>query len=77
MRVIITGGTGFIGQLVAREILRRGALRSHVSAGGSGLIDHKAKVTSLVLADVSRPATLMSGLEDAEYAISDGFCSIF
>jgi nucleoside-diphosphate-sugar epimerase len=33
VRVIITGGTGFIGQLVARAILRRGSLLVHQPSG--------------------------------------------
>ena len=55
MRVIITGGTGFIGQLVARDIARRGSLQTHQVAGGEG----ETKVTEIVLADVTRPAKLM------------------
>ena len=55
MRVIITGGTGFIGQLVARDIARRGALQTHQAAGVEG----ETKVTEIVLADVARPEKLM------------------
>ena len=31
MRVVITGGCGFLGQTLARAILRRGQLVSHVN----------------------------------------------
>ena len=31
-RVVITGGTGFIGQLLARKILQKGQLLSHAAA---------------------------------------------
>ena len=47
-RVIITGGTGFLGQLLARSILRRGSLLT--SAGSS------SPVREILLADVTRPA---------------------
>ena len=33
VQVIVTGGTGFIGQLVARAILQKGALLVHQPSG--------------------------------------------
>jgi nucleoside-diphosphate-sugar epimerase len=47
MRVIITGGAGFIGTLLARRLLA-----GPVAAGGGGPAD----VSSLVLADLAAPA---------------------
>ena len=62
VRVIITGGTGFIGQLVARAILRRGSLLVHQPSG----IEAEAEVSEVVLADVGRPPQLMfAELEDS------------
>ena len=47
MRVIITGGAGYLGQCLARGILRRGALRTHKHG--------ETKVSSIVLADRAAP----------------------
>ena len=59
MRVIITGGCGFLGQCLARELLKRGSLKSSVAAGGA------SKLTGIVLADISRPdAFVVAGLAD-------------
>ena len=55
MRVIITGGTGFIGQLVAKSILQKGKLLSHQASGGEA----EEVVTEIILADVGRPPKLM------------------
>jgi len=50
MRVIITGGCGFLGQCLARKILSRGAL--HCGADGAS-----TAVTEVVLADIVAPAS--------------------
>ena len=55
MRVIITGGTGFLGQMLARSVLRVGRLRTHLSDGSEMLVD----VSEVVLADVMRPPQLL------------------
>ena len=47
MRVVITGGAGYLGQCLARGILRRGALRTHKHG--------ETKVSSIVLADRAAP----------------------
>ena len=49
---VITGGCGFIGQMLGRDILRRGRLLAHARGGGEAL----AAVRELVLADVAPPA---------------------
>ena len=51
MRVVITGGGGFLGQCLLRHVLKRGALRAHAKHG-----EELVKVSSVVLADVARPA---------------------
>ncbi|EJK58364.1 hypothetical protein THAOC_21521 [Thalassiosira oceanica] len=51
MRVVITGGSGFLGQVLAREVLARGRLRS-------GPDDAPVAVTRLVLADLAEPRYL-------------------
>ena len=50
MRVVITGGAGYLGQCLARGILRRGALRTHKHG------EELTKVSSIVLADRAAPA---------------------
>ena len=60
--MIITGGTGFIGQLVARAILQKGTLLVHQPSGDEA----EAEVSEVVLADVARPPQLMfAELEDS------------
>jgi nucleoside-diphosphate-sugar epimerase len=62
MKILITGGSGFLGQRVARELLKRG----HVDdAGGNPQPIHE-----LVLVDIATPA---NGLVDPKvrYAIGD------
>ena len=62
MKILITGGSGFLGQRVARELLKRG----HVDdAGGNPQPIHE-----LVLVDIATPA---NGLLDPKvrYAIGD------
>ena len=46
MKVVITGGGGFLGQCLAKEILSKGCLRSKSST---------EKVTEMVLADIAMP----------------------
>ena len=83
MRVVITGGGGFLGQALARSVLRRGQLLCH--AAGSSLVERIERVSEIVLADVSRPASfLFPELEksegvDVQVAVGDvsdlGFCN--
>ncbi|KAH8056058.1 GDP-mannose 4,6 dehydratase [Aureococcus anophagefferens] len=54
MRVVITGGAGFLGQSLARSLVRRGALLTHRHDGEQST----AKIQSIVLADVHRPELL-------------------
>ena len=49
MRIVITGGAGFLGTRLARKLLERGTL---VDAGG-----RQQTISSLVLLDVVPPAT--------------------
>jgi len=55
MRVVITGGAGFLGQSLARSLVRRGALLTHRHDGQ----ESTAKIQSIVLADVHRPERLL------------------
>lgn len=56
MRCVITGGTGFLGQMLARSILKRGQLLTHGARGGA---EHSAPVRELLLVDVARPERLL------------------
>ena len=47
MKVVITGGGGFLGQVLAKEILSKGSLRSKSSL--------ENQVTEVVLADIAEP----------------------
>ena len=47
MKVVITGGGGFLGQILAKHVVSKGALRSKSSMDN--------KVTEVVLADISEP----------------------
>ena len=68
-RVVITGGTGFLGQLTARAILRRGSLLAHAASGK----EVPARVTEVVLADIVRPPQLMFNLEqDSSVSVAIG-----
>lgn len=62
MKLIITGGGGFLGQRVARELLKRGQIND--AEGSPQLIDE------IVLVDIAKPP---NGLSDAKvrYAIGD------
>jgi nucleoside-diphosphate-sugar epimerase len=67
-RVIITGGCGFIGQLLARSILRRGKLLTHDRAGGESAV----AVNDVILADVARPEKLLfDELSQAKILLGD------
>ena len=76
-RVIITGGCGFLGQLLARTILRRGKLLSHVSSGGA---ESATPVREVLLADAVRPAQMLfeSLSTEAQIVVGDvsdaGYC---
>jgi nucleoside-diphosphate-sugar epimerase len=56
MKVVITGGTGFIGLNLAREIIKRGTL-----TGPSG---NQEEVDSILLFDQFVPETLPEGLDE-------------
>ena len=56
MKIVITGGTGFIGQMLAKSLLARGGLKN--SAGELQEID------SLVLSDNFLPSERPEGLDD-------------
>ncbi|MDR3100905.1 MAG: SDR family oxidoreductase [Paraburkholderia sp.] len=64
MKVLITGGAGFLGQRLARELLARGALR----VGPQGASAQPEPITELVLLDVTRA----SGPDDARVRIEVG-----
>ena len=64
MKVVITGGTGFIGRMLARAILDRGAL-----TGPSGA---QEEVDAMVLFDAVEPTVPLAGLDDrVKIAIGD------
>jgi NAD(P)-dependent dehydrogenase (short-subunit alcohol dehydrogenase family) len=54
MKVVITGGGGFLGQVLAKTILSKGSLRSKSS------LDNK--VTEIVLADIAEPKSFLFDL---------------
>ena len=56
MKVVITGGTGFIGRMLARRIVELGRL-----AGPSG---RPEEVDEILLFDTSQPSEPLSGLDD-------------
>ena len=56
MKVIITGGGGFLGQVLAKEILSKGSLRSKSS------LDNK--VSEVVLADIAEPKNWLFDLRE-------------
>ena len=62
MKILISGGSGFLGQRVARELLKRGQIND---ADGN-----PRSISELVLADIATPA---NGLTDCKvrYAIGD------
>ena len=53
-RVIVTGGCGFLGQMLARSIIKRGRLVAHTANG-----EQEAAVSSVVLTDTTKPDTLL------------------
>jgi nucleoside-diphosphate-sugar epimerase len=64
VRVIITGGTGFVGRTLARRLLQRGSL-----IGPSGQAE---PIDSLVLLDAAAPAVPLTGLDErAEVVVGD------
>ena len=56
MKVVITGGTGFIGTGLARHIIERGTMTG--PSGGQEAVD------SIVLFDMAVPGALAPGLDD-------------
>src|ERR1700752_270884 len=62
MKIVITGGSGFLGQRVARELLKRG----HVDDADG----NPQPIREVVLVDIATPT---SGLQDSKvrYAIGD------
>jgi nucleoside-diphosphate-sugar epimerase len=62
MKIVITGGSGFLGQRVARELLKRGQV--------NGPDGNPLPIRELVLLDIAPP---LNGLSDATvgYAVGD------
>lgn len=56
MKIVITGGTGFIGQGIARALLKRGTV-----TGPSG---GQEKIDSIVLFDIAVPDAPLTGMDD-------------
>ena len=53
-RVIVTGGCGFLGQMLARSIIKRGRLVAHTANG-----EQEVAVSSVVLTDTTKPDALL------------------
>ena len=64
-RVVITGGCGFLGQLVGRALLRKGQILTHTAQIGHETV---TPIEKIVLADVRRPETFLPGFEDLQSA---------
>ena len=64
MKVVITGGFGFLGQRLARALLERGAL-----TGPSGEAE---KIDEILLFDMAVPDSMPAGLEDERVAMAAG-----
>ncbi len=64
MKVVITGGCGFIGLRLAQKLLERGELTT--PSGRSAAID------SLLLFDMQAPEALPAGLDDSRVAVALG-----
>ena len=62
MKVVITGGTGFLGQTLARELIARGEL---TAPDGS-----LREIDAIVLFDVSAPPVRPTGLDDRVTIVS-------
>jgi D-erythronate 2-dehydrogenase len=62
MKVVITGGTGFIGQMLAKRLLAKDSL-----IGPSG---QSEKIDSLVLSDFYLPDTMPDGMDDRVSMVS-------
>jgi nucleoside-diphosphate-sugar epimerase len=64
MKVVITGGTGFIGRMLARAILERGSLTGPTGA--------QEEVDAITLFDAFEPPAPIEGLDDrVEIAVGD------
>ena len=64
MKVVITGGLGFLGQKLAQALLDRGTL-----TGASGA---QEPIDALVLFDAAVPEQAPAGLDDARVAMVAG-----
>ena len=68
-RVVLTGGCGFLGQLLAREILKRNTLLTHVTRGGA---EATTFVKEVILADIAKPPKMVCEELDFEAQIVVG-----
>ena len=66
MKVVITGGGGFLAQSLARSLVRRGTLLSHQANGAEAT----TKIKRIVLADVVRPEPMLFESELMDSATS-------
>jgi hypothetical protein len=66
MRVVITGGCGFLGQMLAGHILEKGSLVTHRPDG----TESHVAVTQIILADVARPPKLLLAALEAATMVS-------
>lgn len=69
MKVFLTGGTGFVGSHVARELIRRGASLRLLVRSSSSLQNIEGLSLETVQGDLLHPESLRSGMRDCEAVV--------
>ncbi len=71
MKIFLTGGTGFLGSVILKELLERGFHLTCLVRPGSEhrLVSHPSPLLTLISGDITQPSTYVEQLEGTDFFV--------